>query len=101
MKTITLNNYNATLRLHGSEETRSLELKTNTVTEWPATDEDLKLTVIDEKDVPIYSKHLQPSQHSTGEEIAIQERFVFYDHISVSITTDNPESTFAVIMSFE
>jgi hypothetical protein len=101
MKTITLTNYNTTLRLHGTEDTRSLELKTLTVNEWPASEEDLELTVIDEKDVPIYSKHLQPSQHSSGEEIAIRKKFVFYDHISVHISANNPESTFEVVLNFE
>ncbi|WP_162426725.1 hypothetical protein [Pontibacter pudoricolor] len=101
MKTITLTNYNATLRLHGTEGTRSLELKTLTVQEWPFPDGELKLTVIDEKDVPIYSKHVQPSQHNTEEEITIGEKFVFYDHMAVNISADNPESTFAVTLNFE
>jgi hypothetical protein len=101
MKTITLTNYNNTLRLHGTEDTRSLELETLTVQEWPASEGDLKLTVIDEKDVPIYSILLQPSQHRTGEAIAIRKKFVFYDHISVHVTTDNPESTFVAMLNFE
>ena len=100
MKTITLNTYNATLRLQGDENTRSLDLKTIAVQQWPETGT-LTLTVIDEKDMPIYNRHFIHSDYQADATIEINERFVFYDHLSVHLASEPAESNFEVIISFE
>lgn len=101
MKSITLNKYNTKFRLHGNEETRSLQLKTIDVTEWPDAGGSLTLTVIDEKDVPIYSKPLMPSEQKGEATITINEKFVFYDHIAVHIASDPADANFEAVVSFE
>ncbi|NDK55660.1 hypothetical protein [Pontibacter fetidus] len=100
MKTITLNNYNTMLLLHGNEATRSLFLKTIVVTKWPASGT-LTLTVTDEKDVPIYSKHLT-LPGTEGETIVdLNEKFVFYDHIAVHLVTEPANSPYEAEIAFE
>ncbi|GAB3833873.1 hypothetical protein [Pontibacter rugosus] len=99
MKTVELTESNATLRLEGSESTRSMDIKQVTVKKWPASGESLKLIVLDEKDIPIYSQLLEPSQAPEDNIITIDKRFVFYDHLSVQLEAN--ASPFSVIIHFE
>ncbi|MER2999206.1 hypothetical protein [Pontibacter populi] len=99
MKTVELTKSNATLRLEGSESTRSMDIKQVNVKKWPASGESLKLIVLDEKDIPIYSQLLEPPQALEDNIITIDKRFVFYDHLSVQLEAST--SPFSVIIHFE
>ena len=101
MKSITLNKYNATLRLHGTDETRSLQLKTIDVKVWPAASATLTLTIIDEKDVPVYSRRLAPSGQGGEDTIPINEKFVFYDHLSLHLASDPEDRDFEAVVTFD
>ena len=99
METIRLNHLNNAFRLEGSEKRRNLELYSVSVQEWPAGEATLKLVVVDEKDVPIYSQALAPSQQS--EEISIGKNFGFYDHLSGQLRTEPEGSPFEAQVHFK
>jgi len=99
MKAIEVNELNASFRLSGSEATRSLEIVTVVVDQWPATGE-LKLLVWDEKDVPIYSQVLDPALADEAGAVEVNKRFVFYDHLSVQLVAEPPASPFAARVHF-
>ena len=99
MKTIELTESNTTLRLEGNEATRSMDIKQVSVKKWPASGTGIKLTVLDEKDVPIYSQELNPAETKGYETIEVNKRFVFYDHLSLQVEAGgNP---FSVVVHFE
>jgi hypothetical protein len=99
METIRLNHLNNAFRLEGSEKRRNLELYSVSVQEWPAGEATLKLVVVDEKDVPIYSQPLAPSQQN--EEISIGKTFGFYDHLSVQLRAEPDGSPFEALVHFK
>ena len=99
MKTVELTESNATLRLEGSGSTRSMDVKQVAVKKWPTSGGGLKLIVLDEKDIPIYSQVLEQSQTQADNNLAIDKRFVFYDHLSLHLEADG--SPFSVVIHFE
>lgn len=101
MEAIELNQLNSTFQVHGSEDKRSLEIKAIEVKEWPKAGRVLKLVVFDEKDVPIYSRQLQSFQPESTGTVTINQRFVFYDHISVRLEADTEGSIYSAIVKFE
>ncbi|MFD2512461.1 hypothetical protein ACFSRY_01170 [Pontibacter locisalis] len=101
MKTIELTETNATLRLDGSEATRSMDIKNITIKKWPATGGHIKMIVLDEKDVPIYSQVLELSEAMENGAVAVNKRFVFYDHLSVQFMTETGEGSFNLVVNFE
>ncbi|WP_439882695.1 hypothetical protein ACSX1A_05890 [Pontibacter sp. MBLB2868] len=100
MKAIELNENNSTLIISGSQATRSIDIKKVTVNRWPAADDSLKMLVLDEKDVPIYSQVMETSQARQGGTIEVDKRFVFYDHLSVQFITERENSGFDVTLNF-
>lgn len=101
MNTVTLNQFNPLFRVHGNMQHRSLEIHSVEVQVWPATGAMLTLTVLDEKDMPIYSKYLTPATESGSAPNEIKERFVYYDHLAVQVTADPAESAYSVSVNFE
>lgn len=101
MKTIELTESNATLRLDGSEATRSMDIKSITVKKWPASEGHIKMIVLDEKDVPIYSQVLELSGAMENGSVAINKRFVFYDHLSVQFLAEAAGEAFTLVVNFE
>ena len=101
MKSVTLNQFNPLFRVHGNEQHRSLEVRSVEVQEWPAIGGTLTLTVIDEKDIPIYSKQLTPAAESGAASTKVNERFVFYDHLAVQVTAEPTDSAYSVVVNFE
>lgn len=91
METIQLNHLNSAFRISGSEERRSLEISSVAVQKEPDASAILKLIVLDEKDVPIYSQELSDGGE-VNSSIDINKEFAFYDHLTVRITAD-PESS--------
>ncbi|MEJ8804288.1 hypothetical protein [Pontibacter sp. H249] len=91
MKTIELNQFNTTFRVEGSSQTRSLEIKK--VDLYSSDSQGLKLNVIDEKDITIYSQPLNQSGITV-----VGKRFVFYDHLSVNVEAEQADTTFAVTL---
>ena len=100
MEAIELNHLNSTFRIHGSEDKRSLEIRDVEVREWPQ-EKGLKLLVLDEKDVPIYSQPLSSSQPGGTGTIEVNKRFVFYDHIAVCLEADAVGSPFSAVVKFD
>ena len=100
MKTISLNQHNSTFRIEGDEDTRSLTIASVKVKDIPERGAALKLTVFDEKDIPIYHKLLDPEQVGENGSIKIGERFVFYDHLSVRVEGENPNTAFSVDVNY-
>lgn len=101
MKSIELTETNNTIRLDGSEATRSMDIKDVMVKKWPEAGGDIKLIVFDEKDVPIYSQVLDSSQAKENEAIPVNRRFVFYDHLSVKFLAEAAEEPFNLVVNFE
>jgi hypothetical protein len=101
MKTQELNESNTTLKLTGSEATRSMDIKSVEVKKWPAAGGNLELHVLDEKDITIYSQELEPAQESDAGAITVGKRFVFYDHLSVQIIARKEGSSYSVKLNFE
>lgn len=101
MKTVELNELNPTLRIAGSESTRSMDIKNLTVKKWPGSDARIKLIVLDEKNIPIFSQVLDPNQAEDVGAVEVNKKFVFYDHLSVVVTAEPAESPFAVEIEFE
>ncbi|TPE41034.1 hypothetical protein [Pontibacter mangrovi] len=95
MKSMQLNEANATLRLEGSEATRSMDIKEVLVDTWPSSG-GLHLTVLDEKNIPIYHQVLERSQSA----IPVERRFVFYDHLAVHVQAEKPGERFALTLRF-
>ncbi|MBC5991906.1 hypothetical protein [Pontibacter cellulosilyticus] len=101
MKTISLNQYNSTFRIEGDEDTRSLTIASVTVNNATDNGAVLKLTVLDEKDIPIYNKLLKPEEVEEKDLIKVGERFVFYDHLSVRVEGEQPGTAFSVIVHYK
>lgn len=101
MESIELTETNNTIRLDGSEATRSMDIKDVEVKKWPEAGGNIKLIVFDEKDVPIYSQALASSQTKENEAIPVNRRFVFYDHLSVKFITETEGPTFTLVINFE
>lgn len=100
MQTIELNQLNTTFRLPGKKERRDIEIKNVHVQQWPVEGNELYLSVIDEKEITIHSQLLPRVAQENGADIRINERFVFYDHLSVMVTTGPGASSFRVVVSF-
>ncbi|GAA4435978.1 hypothetical protein GCM10023188_28480 [Pontibacter saemangeumensis] len=101
MKTIELNHYNASFRVSGSEATRSLAIQSIMVKEWPEAASHLKLLVLDEKDIPIYSQVLDSPQAKEDAAIPVDKSFVFYDHLSVQVISEPAGMPFSVVVNFD
>jgi len=101
METIELNQYNASFRIHGSEDRKSLEVKSIFVQDWPASGGSINLLVLDEKDMTIYSQLLDSSLAEGANLIVINKRFAFYDHLSVLVKAEPLEMPFSVVVNFE
>mgnify|MGYP005754508955 CR=1 FL=1 len=101
MKSIQLSASNNILHVAGSDTTRSMDLKNVSVTYWPASGKPILLTVFDEKDIPIYNTELSREQASKEGTIEIGEKFVFYDHLSVQLKTQNEDDSFSLTLNFE
>jgi hypothetical protein len=102
METSKLTHLNSSLRVEGSEKRRSLEIKQVQVLQPPQADHavKLKLQVLDEKDVTIYSQPLVPGGPHADTAVHIDQKFVFYDHLTVRVTADPEESAFEIEVSF-
>ena len=100
MQTIELNQFNTTFQITGKKERREIEIKNIHVPQWPVAGNVLTLLVIDEKEITIHSQPLPRAPQENGAIISINERFVFYDHLSVMVTTGPAASSFQVIVSF-
>ena len=96
VKTILLNQFNTSFRIQGSEETRSLELKSILLKEWPEKGGSLKVIVLDEKDVPVFSQEIVPAQAAGVSTVEVNKKFVFYDHLTVLVTAEPAERVFSV-----
>lgn len=101
MKSIQLSASNNILYVAGSEATRSMDIKDVSVNYWPASGKPIVLTVLDEKDIPIYTTELRREQATKDGTIEIGERFVFYDHLSVQLKTQNADDSFSLTLNFE
>ena len=93
METIELNQFNSSFRIEGNERTRSLEIMEVVARNGDSTG--LNLLVIDEKDITIYTQPLNPSG-----ETAVGKRFAFYDHLSVKVEAETPDTPFTVEVRF-
>jgi hypothetical protein len=100
METIELTEANAVLRIEGSKLTRSITLKSLEVKAWPESG-NLKLIVLDEKDMPIFKEELKSGVESSNGLLVIDKRFAFYDHLSVNIVPEKEDLSFSVILHFE
>ncbi|WP_162054634.1 hypothetical protein [Pontibacter pamirensis] len=100
METIHLNHLNSAFRISESEGRRSLEISSVSVEKEPDASATLKLIVLDEKDVPIYSQELSDGGevHSS---IDINQEFAFYDHLTVRIIAEPESSPFSATLTFK
>ncbi|MCX2740849.1 hypothetical protein [Pontibacter anaerobius] len=101
MKSIQLTEANATLRLEGDEATRSMDIRNVEVKEWPSSGGGIKLTVFDEKDIPIYNQVMKQGKAKDDGAITVDKRFVFYDHLAVRFEAEKPESKFTLVINFD
>ena len=101
METIELNHLNSALRLSGSEKRRGITIETITVKKWPEAGENLKLLIIDEKEITIYSQPFSAAQREEEQKIVIHKTFNFYDHLTVKVEAESGDSPFAVEVAFE
>lgn len=100
METVHLNHLNSAIRIGGSEERRSLEISSVAVEKEPDASATLKLIVLDEKDVPIYSQELSDGGE-VNSSIDINQEFAFYDHLTVRITSEPENSPFNATLHFK
>ncbi|WP_439882769.1 hypothetical protein ACSX1A_06270 [Pontibacter sp. MBLB2868] len=101
MESIELTETNNTIRLDGSKATRSMDIRNVELKKWPEAEGSIKLIVFDEKDVPIYSQVLEPSQAKENDAIVVGKRFAFYDHLSVKFLPVTEGDTFTLVINFE
>ncbi len=78
-----------------------MDIKNLVVKKWPTSDARIKLIVLDEKDIPIYSHLLDPAQDEGTDTVEVNKKFVFYDHLSVVVTAEPAESPFTIVIEFE
>jgi hypothetical protein len=95
---IRLSNLNSTFVLEGNEKRRSIEIQSIAVED--GNPEQLQLVILDEKDVTIHTQPLKPDSSVETGEIPINQRFAFYDHLSVCVKADSPETAFDVVVTF-
>lgn len=100
MESIDLNHLNPLFKIKGNEERRSLEIISVAVEKEPDASATLKLIVLDEKDVPIFSQELS-SGGEVKSSIDINKKFVFYDHLTVRITAEPDDVPFHAALHFE
>lgn len=96
METIRLSHLNSSFRIEGKASRRSLELDKALVVKphQPNADVKLKIVVYDEKDIPIYSNRLVPDRQHADTWVHINERFAFYDHLTVCVKAEPADSEF-------
>ncbi|MBD1396463.1 hypothetical protein H9Q13_04745 [Pontibacter sp. JH31] len=102
METIRLSHLNSSFRIEGKPARKSLELDKALVLKptQPNADVKLKIVVYDEKDIPIYSNRLVPDQQHADTWVRINERFVFYDHLTVRVKAEPADSAFEAEVIF-
>jgi hypothetical protein len=95
---IRLSNLNSTFVLEGNEQRRSIEIQSIAVED--GNPEQLQLVILDEKDIAIHTQPLGFNSEKEPVEIPINKIFAFYDHLSVCVKADSPETAFDVVVSF-
>ncbi|MFD2247917.1 hypothetical protein [Pontibacter ruber] len=100
MESLKLSHLNPSFRVEGSEKRRSLEIDHVLVTNPPQPSGKLKLMVLDEKDVTIYSQPLEQNSNQADAVVRIDKKFVFYDHLTVRVTSEPAESAFEITVTF-
>ncbi|RDV14243.1 hypothetical protein DXT99_15745 [Pontibacter diazotrophicus] len=100
MEIIHLNHLNSAFRISGSEERRSLKISSVSVEKETDASATLKLVVLDEKDVPVFSQELSDGGE-VNSSIDIDQDFAFYDHLTVRITAEPKNSPFNATLNFK
>ncbi|MCC9137702.1 hypothetical protein ACFSKU_02665 [Pontibacter silvestris] len=99
IETIVLSHLNTSLLLEGTQDRRNINIHKVIVQE--GNPDNIKLTVLDEKDIPVFSEILTAINDSDNREIAVHKKFVFYDHLTVTLASTSSEEPFAVAVVFE
>ncbi|MCJ8166021.1 hypothetical protein MKJ04_14335 [Pontibacter sp. E15-1] len=84
METVKLTHFNSSFRIEGNNKRRSLEIKTIRLVERLAP-ANLKLLVLDEKDIPIFSQEILTAEQNQHTTVSLNKKFAFYEHLSVCV----------------
>lgn len=99
LETVALSHLNNSLELKGSQERRYIDIREIIVEEGDPNY--IKLVILDEKDIPIFSEILTSINRFNNSRIQIDKKFVFYDHLTVQLLATSPDTAFAVSVVFE
>jgi hypothetical protein len=106
-KTVRLNKYNPSVTLpekHGHETVRILKMvPTRGSARDLASTSSLRLEVIDQHGLPLFSKPLSDFQQEQADrqEIRVNEQFAVRDHLTIRLASDEEKPDFEVDVHFE